>query len=128
MFFIGVFGVKEGQKEIGTENNVICPGCGRLTSLHVVKQSSYFHVFFIPVFRWNVKYYAKSLCCGQVFEVSTEAGREFEEGKSGAISQADLVKLGRPRASGSYTCMRCNGPVEDGYRFCPHCGTPRDGV
>lgn len=124
MFFIGIFGVKQGQKELGTENNVICPECGRLTRLSVVKRSTYFHIFFIPVFRWNVSYFAKSLCCGQVFELNAEAGKEFEEGKPGAISQGDLRSLGQNGKSPLVTCASCGARVENSYRFCPHCGNP----
>ncbi|MBP1920748.1 zinc ribbon domain-containing protein [Youngiibacter multivorans] len=124
MFFIGIFGVKQGQKEIGAENNVICPECGRLTRLSVVKQSSYFHIFFIPIFRWNVRYFAKSHCCGQVFELNAEAGKEFEEGKSGAISQGDLTRIGPQGRIGLVTCGSCGVKVENSYRFCPHCGNP----
>ncbi|MBW8382763.1 MAG: zinc ribbon domain-containing protein [Youngiibacter sp.] len=122
MFFIGIFGVKQGQKEIGTESNVICPECGHLTRLNVIKQSSYFHIFFIPIFRWNVRYFAKTLCCGQLFELNAEAGKEFEEGKSGAISQGDLTRIGPQRRTGLVKCSSCGANVENSYRFCPHCG------
>lgn len=121
VFFIGIFGVKQGHKELGTENNVICPECGRLTRLSVVKQSTYFHIFFIPVFRWNVRYFAKALCCGEVFELNAEAGKEFENGKSGAITQGDLRSLGK---SSLVTCSSCGARVDSSYRFCPQCGNP----
>lgn len=124
MFFIGIFGVKQGHKEIGTENNVICPECGHLTRLSVVRQSTYFHIFFIPIFKWNARYFAKSLCCGQAFELNAEAGKEFEDGKSSVISQRDLQRIGPQISTGLVTWGSCGANVENSYRFCPHCGNP----
>ncbi|MBP1920745.1 zinc-ribbon domain-containing protein [Youngiibacter multivorans] len=62
--------------------------------------------------------------CGPVFELNAEAGKEFEEGKSGAISQRDMTRIGPQGRTGLVTCSSCGVKVENSYRFCPHCGNP----
>ncbi len=120
MFFIGVFGVNQGQKPIGVYNNAICPSCGMLTRYEIFRTYSYLHVFFIPTIRWNNKYLVKSTCCGSVFELDPQIGREFEKGSSHEIRSENL----RPLTKGAVYkyCSACNVQVEPGYRFCPYCG------
>ena len=62
MFFIGIFGVHQTEKQLGNYNNVICPSCGSFTRLQIFKRYTYFHIFFIPVFKWNIKYLHKAAC------------------------------------------------------------------
>ncbi|MBP8989943.1 MAG: zinc-ribbon domain-containing protein, partial [Clostridia bacterium] len=57
-FFIG--GVQTAQKQIGTTEQIQCPSCCMKTQFEISKTYSYFHLFFIPVFRWNVRYLAKA--------------------------------------------------------------------
>ena len=80
MFFIGIFGTNHAQKPIGTRGNIICPSCGSLTHSEVFKAYSYFHVFFIPTFRWNTRYYTRFNCCGKVYGLEPDIGRQFEKG------------------------------------------------
>jgi len=79
MFFVGIFGINQTEKPIGTCNNTVCPSCGALTRLEVYKRYSYFHLFFIPTFKWNVKYYAKSSCCGSIYELDPSIGAQYEK-------------------------------------------------
>ncbi|HEX9062212.1 MAG TPA: zinc-ribbon domain-containing protein, partial [Clostridia bacterium] len=59
MFFIGVFGIDSANKKIGNHNNANCPACGHMTHFEIIKSYSYLHIFFIPTFRWNIRYYLK---------------------------------------------------------------------
>ena len=49
MFFIGVFGVDSSEKVLKQLNSLVCPGCGRLCSGKLIFESTFFHIFFIPV-------------------------------------------------------------------------------
>ncbi len=62
MFFL-IGGVEQKRKELRTFNNCVC-ACGRMTSAVLVVYYSCFHLFFIPLFKWNKRYYVVSRCCG----------------------------------------------------------------
>ena len=122
MFFIGIFGIEEAQKEIGVQNNVICPTCGRLTRLVLFKSYTYLHVFFIPTFRWNVQYWARADCCGQRFMVDPEIGHQVTDGQQPDIRPEHLHPIGTRQAGGRQACSNCGADVEAGFQFCPYCG------
>lgn len=125
MFFIGVFGIDQAEKEIGQYQRLLCPVCGSWTQLTVVKSYTYFHIFFIPTFRWNIHFYAKAACCGTVFELEPGVGQAFARGEEPEIRAEHLTPLGHGTASLT-TCPNCGRSVEptaaSGYQFCPYCG------
>lgn len=121
MFFIGIFGIDQKEKQIGTYNNAVCPACGALTRFEIYKTYSFFHIFFIPVFRWNVKYIVKPVCCGSIYELDPEIGRQYENGKSPDIRSEHLNLLNRYLPY--KICSRCRARVAPEYSFCPYCGS-----
>lgn len=121
MFFIGIFGIDEVQKQIGTYNNAICPTCSAMTRFEISKSYSYFHIFFIPTIRWNVRYYVKPACCSSIYELDPIIGKQFSRGQNPKISKDNLC-----RVSNSFNykiCSNCNAEVESHYGFCPYCGS-----
>lgn len=70
MFFI--MGISQKMKELGFSSPIECPGCGRYSSFLVFMTYTYLSLFFIPIFRWNKRYFVRSLCCGRVYEVDRE--------------------------------------------------------
>lgn len=120
MFFIGIFGIDQKSKQIGTCNNKICPACGAMTRFEIYKSYSYFHIFFIPTFRWNTRYYVKSTCCGNMFELDPIIGEEFERGNNPEIKEEHL------RFSKEYLlfkhCKNCGARSDPSYSYCPYCG------
>ncbi len=121
VFFIGVFGIDRARKQIGTHNNAICPTCGAMTRFDILKTCSYFHVFFIPVFRWDVKYYVKPACCESLCELDPDIGREYEKGRNPEIRDEHLQPINvRP---GLKICSNCKARLEPGFSYCPCCGS-----
>lgn len=121
-FFIG--GVQTAQKQIGTTEQIQCPSCGMKTQFEISKTYTYFHLFFIPVFRWNVRYLAKASCCGKLFELDRDVGRQFEKMMNPDIRPEHLSPL---HAFPLYSyCPRCRIELAPDYRFCPFCGHPLD--
>ncbi len=106
MFFIGIFGIDHASKEMGTENNVTCPACGAYTHFKLRKDYDYFHIFFIPVFRWNVRELAQAHCCGTLLERDGETWRVLTKRMN--------------------TCPSCGKPIdpEAGFKYCPWCSHP----
>jgi len=120
MFFIAFFGIQDKEKFIGTYNNIICPSCGRLDRYEIYKTYRYFHLFFIPVFRWDIRYIARSSCCGSVYELDHAMGREFERNKNVEIRNEHLRRLNHYLPY-KY-CPDCRTNVPADFKYCPYCG------
>jgi hypothetical protein len=120
MIFFFVGGADQAQKPIGVYNNVICPSCGMLTRYEISKTYSYFHLFFIPTFRWNVRYLVTTGCCGNLYELDPEIGRKFERKQNPEIRNEHLRPLSQYVSFKS--CSGCRAKVDTGYSFCPYCG------
>jgi hypothetical protein len=120
MFFIAFFGIQDKDNYIGTYNNIVCSSCGKLARYEIHKTYRYFHIFFIPVFRWNVKYIAKASCCGCIYELDTLIGKEFEKNPETEIRKENL------RPVHNYLpfkyCSDCKTDVPAEFNYCPYCG------
>jgi hypothetical protein len=120
MFFIGIFGVNQTEKPIGTYNNTVCPNCGALTRLEIYKRYSYFHLFFIPTFKWNIQYYAKSGCCGSISALDSTIGAQYEKGFHPEIRAEQLQPVNQYQPF--KTCPICHREVDADFQYCPYCG------
>lgn len=115
MFFFGIFGIQNKSRVIKEFSNVICR-CGRLSRMQLIEEYTYFHFFFIPLFRWGKRYYVQARCCGRMFEVPKEYEDELIAGQS-----VDLNRL-REVQTPFRICPACGRYVDSNYRYCPHCG------
>jgi hypothetical protein len=122
MFFIGIFGVEQKDKEIKSFN-VVCPDCGKMTQAVLYMSYTYFHMFFIPTFRWNRQYYVKLRCCASVYNVPEDYALKLRESDIPDFSR--LKKTRGPDAWNSFyaTCPSCGKSFERGFSYCPYCGT-----
>jgi hypothetical protein len=120
MFFIAFFGIQDKDKYIGNCNNIICPSCERLARYEIHKSYRYFHIFLIPIFRWNVKYTVKTSCCGSLYELDPFVGKEFEENPDTEIKKENLKRVN------DYVpfkfCSNCRVDVPTEFNYCPYCG------
>ncbi len=120
MFFI--IGVNNASKQIGNISNVICPSCGAYTNMQITVMYMVLSIFFIPVFKWHRHYFATSYCCGNEFEIDTQEGKAFEQGK---ISQIDTKHMYK---TDDYfhirACPYCGAELPNGANYCYMCGKP----
>lgn len=130
MIFIG--GISQGRKLLDYTKTVICDRCGGYGRYQVFMTYMYFSFFFIPLFRWNKKFYVKMSCCSALYELDPAVGKEILKGGRPDISQSDLTltEEGNRRAfyqDGSYKtwkkCSRCGYETEEEFEFCPKCGS-----
>jgi len=119
MFFIAL-GVQDKDKFTGSCNNVVCPSCGRLARYDIYKSYRYLHIFFIPTFKWNVKYLVKTSCCGSYYELDPEVGRKFEKDLNTEIKYENLrmINIDSPYKF----CPQCKTNIPAEYSYCPYCG------
>lgn len=119
MFFIGIFGIQDKQEIVREFTNLICNNCGRYGRGRLIYEYTYFHLFFLPLFRWNKRYYLQMECCGVVYDMDTAYGKELENG-------ADLDFTRMTKQPNEYDenciCPQCGARLQRDFRFCPYCG------
>ena len=120
-----IFGINSATKELEYHKTVICGRCGSYGRYQVTMTYMCFSLFFIPIFRWNRRYFVRMSCCDTVYELNAEIGRRISRGEQADISERDLSLIQTGRASWNPiagTCPNCGGELDTSFRFCPHCG------
>lgn len=123
MFFVGLFGVDNKEKEIKVLNNFCCKKCSEASEAKLIKIYSFFHFFFIPLFKWNEKYYVICKRCNFIFSIDKEKGRKIEVGEKIDVSYWDLREV-NDNYQDYYVkrCARCNRRLGNEFEYCPYCG------
>ncbi|MBS6501372.1 zinc-ribbon domain-containing protein [Clostridium tertium] len=125
MFFIGIFGIENKEKEVKIINNLTCKSCNRLSMARIIKHYEFFHFFFIPIFKWNEKYYVECGSCKKIFSISKEKGKMIERGENIDITYWDLHEINNNYAYDyniNSVCKSCGKVVDSEYKYCPYCG------
>jgi len=122
MFFIGIMGVDGKEKDVKIINSLPCKNCEEEPSGKLIKTFNYFHIFFIPIFRWNEKYYIICNGCNSIYEISKEKGKRLESGEDNTVTYWDLKVV----KNSIRKCNKCGTMVEPEFTYCPHCGEKLD--
>ncbi len=123
MIFIG--GISQGQKALDYVKTVICSCCGSYGRYEVIMTYMYFSFFFIPLFKWNRRFYVKMTCCNTVYELDPQVGMDILKGRPTDIAQSDLTLVQKGEApKWQKTCGNCGYSTEEEFDFCPKCGKP----
>ncbi len=127
MFFI--FGINSGQKELSSDQLVICNICGGYGRYQVYMTYTSLSLFFIPVLKWGRSYYVKMSCCNSIYQLNGDVGKRMAAGEKPEISQSDLtlVKSGKREqwkalAGRKRSCRNCGYETEEDFAYCPKCG------
>lgn len=120
MFFI--MGVSSKQRQLDFHQTIICSRCGQYGHYEVYMEYMYFSFFFIPLFKWNKKYYVKSSCCGSLYTINKELGSAIEKGERVTIRDEDLQLFRDGQWNNGYRCSQCGAEGNNDYQYCPHCG------
>jgi len=121
MFFFGIFGVSSAVKPAGTAAGV-CPVCGGAVQFSLARSYSYFHFFFLPLFRFGIQYFATCPGCASVFEVPRQTGDDILHGRLSRLDASQLRLVKNSRAPG--VCPRCGRSNPPGSGYCNGCGAP----
>lgn len=116
MFFIGIMGIGNKEKIILEIPNINCKACGSLGQYTVMKSYHYFHIFFIPLWKWKIEYYVKERTCQTIFRLDPEVGESIEKGVRSEIMPGDMEELHPARR-----CESCGGVLEEKFVYCPYC-------
>lgn len=118
MFFI--MGISDKEVKLNFDQLVICKCCGKYGHIEVFMRYTYFMFFFIPLFKWNRRYYVRMNCCNSVAEISSDIGKGIENGTITSINPDTLQFGGK-----GYTvkhCSYCGFTTAEDFEYCPKCG------
>jgi hypothetical protein len=129
MFFIGVFGIENKDKEIKELNNLTCKKCNSTVQGKLIINFDFFHFFFIPLFKWNERYYVVCNRCKCLYSIPKEKGKAVENGDEVDITYWDLQEVYSDNDinfnDNSYDmkrCSSCGAQVKRDFKYCPYCG------
>lgn len=126
MIFIG--GITQKTKELLYQAAaMVCGRCGRYGRYQVYMTYMCLSLFFIPVFKWNRRYYAKTTCCGTLYALAEDVGRRIERGEELEIRPEDLTLLEDGHKLPAWEtrerrCPACGFSTREDYEYCPKCG------
>lgn len=120
MFFM--MSVTDGRKDLEYAGTVtVCDSCGRYGRMNVFMTYTVLALFFIPVLKWNRRYFVQMSCCGQTYALDPEIGRSIAAGENVQIRPEDLKDIGGS-ASAWKVCSNCGYRTDEDFDFCPKCG------
>lgn len=116
MFFIGIFGIGNKNKNLGNIK-FKCTGCvGEDFSL--IELSRTFDIFFIPVFKYSKEYIIICKKCRSTYKVKSEKISKILESKTVEYDDIERIILE------TKVCPHCNTNLSGDFSFCPKCGKP----
>ncbi len=119
MFFI--MGINSGQKKLDFDQLEVCRCCGKYGHVEVFMTYTYLMLFFIPIFKWNRRYFVRMNCCGSTAELNQDTGKAIEHGEIQGLTIDSLDFY--TNNNGSKTCPRCGFVAPADFDFCPKCGS-----
>nr|WP_243113400.1 zinc ribbon domain-containing protein [Romboutsia sp. Marseille-P6047] len=112
-----MLGIDKKNKEIKELHNITCNNCDNLSVMKLIKNYTYFHIFFIPIFKWNESYYLMCKNCDSIYSISNEKGNAIEKGLDSNLTYWDLNEIKTDNR-----CKNCGNKIDNDYRYCPYCG------
>lgn len=128
MFFIEVFGIENKDKEIKQLNNLTCKKCNSTIQGKLINNYDFFHFFFIPLFKWNEKYYVLCNRCKCLYTIPKDKGKAVENGSGVDITYWDLQEVYYEHNDfngnryNMKICHNCGTQIKSDFKYCPHCG------
>lgn len=118
MFFI--MGISEGRKQLDFNQTIVCGACGKYGRIEVYMVYSYLSLFFIPVFKWNRRYFIRTTCCDTLVPISAEMGEQIRRGEITYVPEDIIPATWQPPHQ--KRCTACGFETEADYQYCPKCG------
>ena len=117
MFFM--MGINTKQDQLEYNHMMICTRCGQYGRYIVYMTYTVLYLFFIPVFKWNKKYYVQTSCCQTMYELNSEIGKQIENHVNIEIKPEHLHMLSQNNIK---VCSCCGYHTEQDFEYCPKCG------
>jgi len=72
-----IMGINTGRKELYLSQEIQCPHCGQYGRYTVYMTYTVLSLFFIPVLKWNRRYYVTCSHCQTSWELDKETGKRI---------------------------------------------------
>ncbi len=121
MFFIA--GVYQKKEKLDYYEPIMCSCCSKYGRYEAYMEYSVLSLFFIPLFKFNKKFYAKTTCCNSLYLITNkEKGlmMEREQGHNVFLKDEDIQLI---QKGTSCTCPECGYKLNEGHKYCPNCGS-----
>ena len=93
-----------------------CDTCHMIGEVKLIKSYQCLRLFFIPIFKWSIKYYLEP-SCGTLIEIPETTAIQMLHGKLN-LEKLHLEHL----KQNSKVCSHCKQNLKEGFEFCPYCG------
>ncbi|MGB8452607.1 MAG: zinc ribbon domain-containing protein [Anaerocolumna sp.] len=121
MFFI--IGISCAKKRLDFVQTMLCSKCSQFGRFELFMTYSYLSLFFLPVFKWNKKFYAITSCCGVIYSIGAEIGKRILKGEPITLTEQDLHLINNGfQNTKSHPCLNCGYISESDFLYCPKCG------
>jgi len=119
MFF--AIGITDRREDLEYDGGVMtCDSCGAYGRYQIFMVCTVLYLFFIPVWRWNKRYYVETSCCHTVYELDPSVGEAIAGGEQIEIRETDLNRI---RKGQQYKkCIYCGYETAEDFDYCPKCG------
>lgn len=121
MFFIA--GISREREELDYYEPILCTCCTKYGRFESYMEYSVFSFFFIPLFKFNKKFYARTTCCNSLYLIKNkEKGLMMERGHGHNVflKNKDIELIYRGACVD--LCPNCGYEVSDEHNYCPNCG------
>jgi hypothetical protein len=118
MFFIA--GLSSKQQKLDFNQSFNCSYCGKQGQYAVYFEYTHFSLFFIPVIKWNKKYFVRNTCCGTIYSISKDLGERIRKGMEVSVSEMDLDLI-HESYSFYKQCSQCGYETMENFQYCPKC-------
>ena len=116
-----LFCTGEDTDDLYLDQKITCPVCGKKAELHAFCSYKAFRVFFLPVYKWDKRYFVQTSCCGAACPISEKLGEAVDGGKKLDLRRLPLRGAAPQRLK---VCAACGYETSQPFRFCPMCGRP----
>lgn len=123
MFFIA--GIYPKREELDYYEPMMCSCCSKYGRYEAFMEYSVLSLFFIPLFKFHKKFYARTTCCNSLYLIKNkEKGLMMERGQGHNVflKDIDLQLIEKGSCSGSNICTKCGNEVNEEHTYCPNCG------
>ena len=116
-----MLGINDDRKDLDFSQMMICDACGAYGRYKVFMVFTVLSLFFIPVLKWNRRYYVQTSCCSRLYELDREIGAAIARGEQVEIRPEYLHEIPGRNYTGR-RCMNCGYTTQEDFEFCPKCG------
>ena len=121
MFFIA--GIYPKREELDYYEPIMCSCCAKYGRFEAYMEYSVLSLFFIPLFKFNKKFYARTTCCNSLYLITNkEKGLMMERGQGHNVflKDTDITLINKGICEN--TCSNCGFNVSEEHKYCPNCG------